>query len=312
MQLRIAHTTGFEYDGKANTSFNEARLTPLTTPGQIVVHTRVEVHPTPWAYTYRDYWGTQVTAFEVLDPHESLTVTAIGDGAHRPRRRAGAHDELGRHAQRPVTADRAHRVPRPARAGSRPPRTWSTLAREIADASANARRRRRARSARSSTARSSTSPAPPTVDAFAAALLGRAERRVPGHGAPRDRRPALGRHPGPLRLRLPAPQKPTPRRRAGQRRVARLGRVVGRRLARLRPDQRHRGRRPPRRRRHRPRLRRREAARAGSSPAAAPATCSSTSRSPACSSRLRAARRAARGRPSRWHRCIRRGRASRR
>ena len=50
MQLRIAHTTGFEYDGKANTSFNEARLTPLTLPGQIVAHSRVEVSPTPWVY----------------------------------------------------------------------------------------------------------------------------------------------------------------------------------------------------------------------------------------------------------------------
>ncbi len=76
MQLRIAHTTGFEYDGKANTSFNEARLTPVTLPGQIVVHSRVEVSPTPWAYTYKDYWGSQVTAFEVLDPHTSLTVTS--------------------------------------------------------------------------------------------------------------------------------------------------------------------------------------------------------------------------------------------
>ncbi|ROR90367.1 transglutaminase family protein [Nocardioides aurantiacus] len=76
LQLRIVHTTGFEYDGKANTSFNEARLTPVTLPGQIVVHSRVEVSPTPWTYTYRDYWGSQVTAFEVLDPHTSLTVTA--------------------------------------------------------------------------------------------------------------------------------------------------------------------------------------------------------------------------------------------
>lgn len=76
MQLKIVHVTGFEYDGKANTSFNEARLTPLTLPGQIVVHSRIEVTPTPWAYTYRDYWGSQVTAFEVLDPHQSLTITA--------------------------------------------------------------------------------------------------------------------------------------------------------------------------------------------------------------------------------------------
>ena len=95
MQLRIAHTTGFEYDGKANTSFNEARLTPLTLPGQIVVHSRVEVSPTPWAYTYRDYWGSQVTAFEVLDPHTSLTATssATVHTDRSPRRRPG--DEAG-------------------------------------------------------------------------------------------------------------------------------------------------------------------------------------------------------------------------
>jgi len=76
MQLKVVHTTGFTYEGGAATSFNEARLTPQTLNGQIVVHTRLDVHPTPWTWTYRDYWGTQVTAFEVLDPHDSLTVTA--------------------------------------------------------------------------------------------------------------------------------------------------------------------------------------------------------------------------------------------
>lgn len=88
LQLRIVHTTGFEYDGKANTSFNEARLTPVTLPGQIVVHSRIEVSPTPWTYTYRDYWGSQVTAFEVLDPHTSLTVTATAT-VHTDRTPAG-------------------------------------------------------------------------------------------------------------------------------------------------------------------------------------------------------------------------------
>lgn len=76
MQLRIVHTTGFEYDGKAQASFNEVRMTPQTGPGQIVVHDRLDAHPTPWQYSYRDYWGSQVTAFEILDPHESLTLTA--------------------------------------------------------------------------------------------------------------------------------------------------------------------------------------------------------------------------------------------
>ncbi|MCW2844757.1 MAG: Transglutaminase-like enzyme putative cysteine protease [Nocardioides sp.] len=76
MQLRVVHTTGFAYDGKAVKSFNQARLTPQTTPEQIVVHSRLEVAPSPWTYEYRDYFGTVVTAFEVLDPHDTMTVTA--------------------------------------------------------------------------------------------------------------------------------------------------------------------------------------------------------------------------------------------
>ncbi|GGF30740.1 hypothetical protein GCM10011519_00210 [Marmoricola endophyticus] len=76
MQLRIVHTTGYTYDARVGASFNEARLTPQTSTGQIVSYDRVEVSPKPWVYTYRDYWGTAVTAFEVFDPHDSLTVTA--------------------------------------------------------------------------------------------------------------------------------------------------------------------------------------------------------------------------------------------
>lgn len=76
VQLKVVHKTGFTYAGGAATSFNEARLTPQTLNRQIVVHTRLDVHPTPWMWSYRDYWGTHVTAFEVLDPHDSLTVTA--------------------------------------------------------------------------------------------------------------------------------------------------------------------------------------------------------------------------------------------
>jgi transglutaminase-like putative cysteine protease len=75
MQLRVVHTTTFEYDGKAVASYNQARLTPQTTLEQIVSHSRVEVSPAPFTYDYRDYFGTSVTAFEVLDPHETMTVT---------------------------------------------------------------------------------------------------------------------------------------------------------------------------------------------------------------------------------------------
>ena len=76
MHMRIVHVTGFEYDGLVSASYNEARMTPQTDATQSVAHSRVDVSPHPWAQSYRDYWGTMVTAFEVLDPHRDLTVTA--------------------------------------------------------------------------------------------------------------------------------------------------------------------------------------------------------------------------------------------
>ena len=75
-QLRIKHTTGYHYEKGAMASFNEARMTPMTTSEQYVLRSRLEISPTPWSYEYRDYWGTTVTSFEVHDPHSDLTVVA--------------------------------------------------------------------------------------------------------------------------------------------------------------------------------------------------------------------------------------------
>ena len=77
MELRVVHTTGYEYDGRALASYNQARLTPQTRPGQIVTHNRVAVEPTPWSHVYRDWFGNEVTAFEVLDPHRAMSVRSV-------------------------------------------------------------------------------------------------------------------------------------------------------------------------------------------------------------------------------------------
>ena len=75
-RLRIVHRTGFRYDGLIGASYNEARMTPISTPGQTVLAARVTVDPVTWTYTYKDYWGTQVTAFDVLVPHRELAVVS--------------------------------------------------------------------------------------------------------------------------------------------------------------------------------------------------------------------------------------------
>lgn len=75
-RLHVVHTTTFRYTAPVSVSYNEARMTPLTHPGQRVLDTRLDIQPHTWQHTYRDYWGTAVTGFEVLAPHDSLTITA--------------------------------------------------------------------------------------------------------------------------------------------------------------------------------------------------------------------------------------------
>ncbi|MET7567600.1 transglutaminase family protein [Streptomyces sp. NPDC005492] len=75
-RLRIRHTTSVSYAQAAVSSHNEVRMTPLTLPGQTTLDARVTVNPTTPTWSYWDYWGTQVTGFDLMDPHENLTITA--------------------------------------------------------------------------------------------------------------------------------------------------------------------------------------------------------------------------------------------
>ena len=75
-RLRVVHTSTFRYGSAVLASYNEARMTPTSQHGQTVLETRLDVQPHTGWHEYRDYWGTAVTAFEVLTPHESMVVTA--------------------------------------------------------------------------------------------------------------------------------------------------------------------------------------------------------------------------------------------
>jgi transglutaminase-like putative cysteine protease len=75
-RLKIKHVTGFTYAGTAQASYNEARMTPLSVPGQTTLFSQVECTPGAATWRYRDYWGTQVTVFDLQRPHDQLRVTA--------------------------------------------------------------------------------------------------------------------------------------------------------------------------------------------------------------------------------------------
>ena len=108
-RLRIVHTSTFRYADPVVASYNEARMTPLSLPGQSVLETRLDIQPQTWSHDFRDYWGTHVTAFEVIAPHRSLVLTAehVVEVAERPapsqsvtwegRRGAEVRDRLAEH-----------------------------------------------------------------------------------------------------------------------------------------------------------------------------------------------------------------------
>ncbi|MFJ3667717.1 transglutaminase N-terminal domain-containing protein [Streptomyces sp. NPDC090106] len=96
-RLRIEHTTRVAYAQPAASSHNEVRMTPLTLPGQTTLDARVTVSPAATTWAYWDYWGTQVTGFDLLDPHERLTITAsslVETSPPEPLPRAPAWDAI--------------------------------------------------------------------------------------------------------------------------------------------------------------------------------------------------------------------------
>jgi len=75
-RIRIEHTTKVRYAGPVLTSFNEARMTPLTLPSQMTLESRVTAGPGVPVWTYSDYWGTYVSVFDVPEPHDDLIIRA--------------------------------------------------------------------------------------------------------------------------------------------------------------------------------------------------------------------------------------------
>ena len=75
-RYRIKHATGFQYPDKVSASYNEARMLPMDTAKQQLLHSRLDITPLTSRDTFVDYWGTRVVAFEVLEPHSELKLHA--------------------------------------------------------------------------------------------------------------------------------------------------------------------------------------------------------------------------------------------
>jgi transglutaminase-like putative cysteine protease len=75
-RIDVRHTTGYRYTHEVVASYNEARMTPQSTPDQVTIGARIDVDPPARLFRYWDYWGTLVHAFDLHVPHTELVVTA--------------------------------------------------------------------------------------------------------------------------------------------------------------------------------------------------------------------------------------------
>jgi transglutaminase-like putative cysteine protease len=75
-RLSVEHTTTYRYSNNVRASFNEVRVVPQTNERQLVLESRVSTTPSTAMFRYRDYWGTQVLAFDIAHAHDLLQVRA--------------------------------------------------------------------------------------------------------------------------------------------------------------------------------------------------------------------------------------------
>src|SRR5262249_9227442 len=77
MLYQLTHTTRYVYQTPVSHCLNEVRLTPRSLTGQQVHKTAIRVHPEPaFIHHRKDYYGNDVTSFEVLAKHDRLEATA--------------------------------------------------------------------------------------------------------------------------------------------------------------------------------------------------------------------------------------------
>ena len=74
-RIGIRHVTGYEYEHPVTSSYNEARITPISNDRQLVMESEVDVNPPASIYRYWDWWGTLVHSFDLQDPHDELVIT---------------------------------------------------------------------------------------------------------------------------------------------------------------------------------------------------------------------------------------------
>ena len=73
-RYRVSHTTGFKYSRQVTASYNEARLLPARDDRQFVISSKLDIEPHCPSHEYIDYFRARAVQFEILEPHDELTI----------------------------------------------------------------------------------------------------------------------------------------------------------------------------------------------------------------------------------------------
>ncbi len=108
-RIRIRHVTGYEYEKPVTSSYNEARITPISNDRQLVMDSEVDVTPPASIYRYWDWWGTLVHSFDLQEPHDELVITGTSvvetSAAPDPPKAPASWDDLATFAVRDQYAE---------------------------------------------------------------------------------------------------------------------------------------------------------------------------------------------------------------
>jgi transglutaminase-like putative cysteine protease len=74
MKLHVIHRTRYEYPVPVIESFNETRLQPTSTDGQVCHSFLLKVLPSTRLAHYLDFYLNCVHFFEIPEPHTSLSI----------------------------------------------------------------------------------------------------------------------------------------------------------------------------------------------------------------------------------------------
>lgn len=77
LALRVSHLTRYHYNDIARDSFNEARLQPFNDPTQTCADFTLNITPAATVRDYPDVFNNHVHYFDIIEPHQDLSVEAI-------------------------------------------------------------------------------------------------------------------------------------------------------------------------------------------------------------------------------------------